>query len=50
VLPTVTPTPTSALAATPQPDTSGDALDQLLQQLEQANSHGDNLGDIPELK
>jgi len=52
VPPTVAPTQTSAPTATAvsQPDTSGDALDQLLQKLDQANSSGDSLNDVPELK
>ncbi len=37
-------------AATASPDTSGDALEQLLQKLDTANSASDNLGDVPEIK
>ncbi len=48
--PSATPTHTPAPATTAQPDTSGAALDQLLQKLEQANSAGDSLSDVPELK
>jgi len=52
VPPTATPThtPAPAATATAQPDTSGAALDQLLQKLEEANSAGDSLNDVPELK
>ena len=50
-VPAVAPTATIApAAATASPDTSGDALEQLLQKLDTANSTGDSLSDVSEIK